>query len=112
MSTTNPLERNAPEAKLSIPAVAAAADEMIAARGPCDAAVGAPESEDVLILVRFYPDSRVWEIAERPESLDKEQWFKLLCARVGGKYQARAGGRGFFRVSRTELEALKTLRPH
>lgn len=69
----------------------------------------APAEEVAMVLVRFHPDSRIWEIGERPESLDKEEWYKLLCERAGDKYQTRAGGRGFFRIPRAELEALKAL---
>jgi len=61
----------------------------------------------VQINVRFHPNATIWEIGERPQSLDREQWFAALCARVGDKYRTRAGGRGFFRVPREELEALK-----
>lgn len=67
-------------------------------------------SDVVIIHVRFHADSRIWEISERPDQIDREQWFKLLCAHVGDKFQTRAGGRGFFRLSRTQLELLKTLK--
>jgi hypothetical protein len=62
---------------------------------------------EVILHVRFRPDAHVWEIAERPEGLDKEEWYRLLCARAGDRYQTRIGGRGFFRLSRAELDSLK-----
>jgi len=111
MATTDAAEKNASAATLSV-MVAPTLDEKAAAPGLYDAAVSAPATDDVIIHVRFHPDSRVWEIAERPAALDKEQWFKLLCARFGAKYQTRAGGRGFFRISKVELEAAQTPRPH
>jgi hypothetical protein len=111
MSTTNPLENTESAATLSLTIAPAPADK-VAAPGLCDAAVAAPLSDEVIIHVRFHPDSRVWEIAECPNALDKEQWFKLLCARFGSKFQTRAGGRGFFRIARLELESAKALRPH
>jgi hypothetical protein len=111
MSTTNASEKSEIVATLTL-AVAPLPQEKAQAPGLCDAAVAARGSEDVIIHVRFHPDSRVWEIAERPDALDKEQWFKLLCARFGSNYQTRAGGRGFFRISRVELESAKAHRPH
>ena len=110
MSTTNALENTEP-ATLSL-TIAPATEDKAAAPGLCDAAVAAPVAHEVIIHVRFYPDSRVWEIAECPNALDKEQWFKLLCARFGSKYQTRVGGRGFFRISKVELEAAKAPRLH
>ena len=106
MSTTDAAEKNAIAATLSL-TIAPAPEEKVAAPGLCDAAVPAPGTQDVILHVRFHPDARVWEIAERPQDLDKEEWFKVLCARFGSKYETRAGGRGFFRLSRAELEAAK-----
>jgi hypothetical protein len=70
------------------------------------------EDAAVLIHVRFRPDGTVWEIAECPEGLAKDEWFKKLCARVGDKYQARCGGRGMFRISLAQLEALRAPKAH
>jgi hypothetical protein len=78
----------------------------------CDAAVPVPASPLVMIHVRFHPDARVWQIAECPDSLSNEEWFEVLSSRVGDKYETRAGGRGFFRISRMELDALKSLKSH
>lgn len=83
-----------------------------AASSAFESAVSAAADDCLLLQVRFYPDTRVWEIAERPEHLDKEEWFKLLCARAGANFQARAGGRGFFRLTRPQLEALKIRNPN
>lgn len=77
---------------------------------PYEAALPLGASDAVILHVRFRPDSHVWEIAERPEGLDKEEWFKLLHARAGDRYETRAGGRGFFRLTRMELESIKTLK--
>ena len=109
MSTSDARRNDASAATLPT-TVAPSFEERAAAPGLCDAAVTARGSDDVILHVRFHPDSRVWEIAECPASFDREQWFKLLCARIGSKYQTRAGGRGFFRASRLELESAKAPR--
>ena len=111
MSTTNAREDAGIAATFAL-TVAPPPPEKAEAPGLCDAAVSAAGSDDVIIHVRFHPDSRVWEIAERPATLDEEQWFKLLCARFGSKFQTRLGGRGLFRISRAELESAKAPRPH
>ena len=111
MSTTNASKQNETATTLSL-TIAPLPEEKSSAPGLCDAAVSTAAHDEVIIHVRFHPDSRVWEIAERPEELDKEQWFTLLCARFGSKYQTRAGGRGFFRISRIELVSAKAHRPH
>ncbi len=72
----------------------------------------APESASVLLHVRFRPDASILQIDECPEDLSIDSWFKRLSARAGDKYATRAGGRGFFRLSRMELDALKTQRPN
>ncbi|MGA9601226.1 MAG: hypothetical protein WBS22_13415 [Methylocystis sp.] len=111
MSTTEASENAEIAATLTL-TVAPPPQEKAEAPGLCDAAIAATGSDDVILHVRFHPDSRIWEIAERPASLDKEQWLKLLCARFGSKFQTRVGGRGFFRISRVELESAKAPRPH
>lgn len=72
----------------------------------------ATAADEVLLHVRFWPDSRVWEIAERPDHLGKEEWYKLLISRAANKYFTRANSRGFFRLTRLELEALKAKNPN
>lgn len=108
---SNSIPSVSPDRSEAYPVGATRAAEPEAASGLANA-VSADASDAVLLPVRFWPDTRVWEIAERPDHLDKEEWFKLLCARVGGNYQARSGGRGFFRIARTQLEALKVKSPN
>lgn len=61
----------------------------------------------VVLHLRFAADASVWLIDECPPELSGQQWFNLLCARFGDKYSTRAGGRGFFRLTRAELDAVK-----
>lgn len=73
----------------------------------------ASEVPDGFILhVRFRPDTTVWTIDECPAHLTNQEWFNLLCRRIGGRFAARAGGRGDFRLSRAELEAFKARNPN
>lgn len=65
------------------------------------------ESAIVLIHVRFAPNGTVVEIGERPPNSEPQDWFNLLSDRAGSVYQALSGGRGVFRLSRTEVDALK-----
>jgi hypothetical protein len=60
-----------------------------------------------MVHVRFRPDATVWQIGELPAGLDNQKWYERLCAHAGDKYEARAGGRGFFRLTRGELDALR-----
>ncbi len=69
-------------------------------------------SPTVLLHVRFRPDATILQIDERPAELTDEEWYKRLCARAGAKYATRVGGRGFFRLTRSELDALKVQRPN
>ncbi|MGA9823261.1 MAG: hypothetical protein WBQ53_00265 [Methylocystis sp.] len=66
----------------------------------------------VLLHVRFRPDTTILNIDECPAGMTNEEWFKRLCARAGGKFATRAGGRGFFRLTHVELETLKVQRPN
>ncbi len=63
----------------------------------------------ILLQVRFRPDGEVNEIAGCPQGMSKTEWFKRLCARAGDQFQPRAGGRGFFKVSAAQLEALQVV---
>lgn len=65
------------------------------------------DSETILIHARFAPNGAVVEISERPPALSPQQWFNLLSDKAGGAYQAFAGGRGVFRLTRGAIEALK-----
>ena len=69
-------------------------------------------SATLLLHVRFRPDTTILNIDECPAEMTNEEWFKRLCARAGGKFATRAGGRGFFRLTHVELEALKLQRPN
>ena len=69
-------------------------------------------SATILLHVRFRPDATILNIDECPAEMTNEEWFKRLCARVGGKFATRAGGRGFFRLTHVELETLKAQRPN
>ena len=69
-------------------------------------------SATVLLHVRFRPDTTILNIDECPAGMTSEEWFKRLCARAGGKFATRAGGRGFFRLTHVELETLKVRRPN
>ena len=65
-----------------------------------------PETR-VLIHVRFAPDGAVRAIAEKPATINEQEWFKRLNAKAGDVYQPLAGGRGVFRLERARLDALK-----
>ncbi len=65
-------------------------------------------TDKILIHVRFNNDGTVLEIAERPTSLTPQQWFTKLSEKAGDAFQALTGGRGVFRLSPDEIEALKT----
>jgi hypothetical protein len=67
-----------------------------------------PESTNVLIHARFAPNGTVVEIGERPAALTPQDWFNFLSDNAGANYQALAGGRGLFRLTQTETDALKT----
>ncbi|MBR0780993.1 hypothetical protein [Bradyrhizobium iriomotense] len=65
------------------------------------------DTQNVILHVRFAPNGTVVEISERPQSLVPQAWFDFLSDKAGDVYQAFAGGRGVFRLTRTELDALK-----
>ncbi len=64
-------------------------------------------SEEVLIHVRFSPDGAVADIGERPQAAAAQSWFNQLAGRFGEVYQPLSGGRGLFRLARSELDGLK-----
>jgi hypothetical protein len=66
------------------------------------------ESTSVVIHVRFAPNGTVVEISERPPAVAPQDWFDWLSNNAADVYQALAGGRGFFRLSREKLETLKS----
>jgi hypothetical protein len=69
------------------------------------------ESQKVLIHARFAPDGGVVEISERPAALSPQQWYNFLSYKAADVYQALAGGRGVFRLTRGEVDAFKAESP-
>jgi hypothetical protein len=65
------------------------------------------ETQNVVLHARFAPNGTVVEIGERPASVAPQDWFNFLSDKAGDAYQALAGGRGVFRLTRDELDALK-----
>lgn len=65
------------------------------------------DAETVIIHARFAPNGTVVEISERPQGLDPQDWFNFLSYRSADTYQALAGGRGVFRISRSQIDAFK-----
>lgn len=65
------------------------------------------ESTNIIVHVRFAPNGTVTEIGERPEALEPQDWFNFLSEKAGTNYQTLSGGRGVFRLTRGEVEALK-----
>ncbi len=63
--------------------------------------------QPVMIHVRFAPNGTVVEISERPTPLTPQDWFNYLSDKVGDVYQAFAGGRGLFRLTRDQVDRLK-----
>jgi hypothetical protein len=62
----------------------------------------------VIIHARFAPNGTIVEISERPPALTPQEWFDFLSEKVGGEtYQALSGGRGVFRLTREQVDALK-----
>lgn len=67
----------------------------------------ATETERAIIHARFAPNGTVVEISERPAASTPQEWFNFLSEKAGEVYQTLAGGRGVFRLSRAEVDALK-----
>jgi len=65
------------------------------------------DTQSVVLHARFAPNGTVVEIGERPSSLSPQDWFNFLSDKAGDVYQAFAGGRGVFRLTKAELDALK-----
>lgn len=65
------------------------------------------ENQNVMIHVRFAPDGSVTEIGERPEGSSPQDWFNLLSYKAASDYQALAGGRGVFRLTREAVDTFK-----
>lgn len=62
----------------------------------------------VTIHVRFSPDGSVTEIVERPRAENAQAWFNRLSDKAGASYQPLSGGRALFRLTRAEIDDLKT----
>ncbi|NPU64029.1 hypothetical protein HL667_03360 [Bradyrhizobium sp. 83012] len=62
--------------------------------------------EEVLIHVRFFPNSAINSIGEKPAGLTADQWYERLLEVARPHYQTFAGGRGFFRIPRPCFEAI------
>jgi len=65
------------------------------------------DTKDIVLHARFAPNGAVVEIGERPASVAPQDWFNFLSDKAGDVYQTLAGGRGVFRLTRAELDALK-----
>ena len=65
------------------------------------------ESQNLLIHARFSPDGTVSEIGERPQGFTPQDWFNYLSIEAAAAYQALAGGRGVFRLTRESVDAFK-----
>lgn len=65
------------------------------------------EGGQVMVHVRFSPDGLVTEIGERPAAQSAQAWFNRLSDKAGMSYQPLSGGRGLFRLTREELDAVK-----
>ena len=66
-------------------------------------------SHDVVIHVKFAADGEVTDIGERPATRTPQAWFNLLSLRAGTRYQTLAGGRGVFRLARSDVDAFAAL---
>ena len=63
---------------------------------------------NVMVHVRFAPDGAVTEIGERPDAMPPQHWFDHLSVKAGESYQPLSGGRGVFRIARSDVDGLKT----
>ncbi len=62
---------------------------------------------DIVIHASYNPNGTIKAIGECPANVTSQQWFNLLSSKIPHAGQALAGGRHVFRVSATELQALK-----
>jgi hypothetical protein len=60
----------------------------------------------VIIHVRFHPNGRVNTVNHRPDRVDPQDWFDLLCREAPSSYQPLAGGRGVFRIQSNDFDAI------
>jgi hypothetical protein len=66
------------------------------------------EKDQVMIHVRFAPNGTVTEIGERPGALSAQAWFNLLTRSTQDNYETLSGGRALFRLSRAQVDELKS----
>jgi hypothetical protein len=64
------------------------------------------KEEDVLIHVRYHPNSDVKTIDACPSHLSPKDWLGLLWTEAPSHYLGLSGGRGFFRIPKSEYEAI------
>ena len=62
----------------------------------------------VIIHVRFSNDGTVSEIGERPDGVTPQAWFDKLSLRSPTNYQILTGGRGVYRLTRSEIDEVKS----
>lgn len=64
------------------------------------------KADEVMIHVRFLPSAEIFTIDAKPESLSPREWYNKLYMGYAQYYQARANGRGFFRLPRPVFDTL------
>lgn len=67
--------------------------------------------DEVLVHVRYQPNGEILSIGETPEGLSAVRWLKHLFDTASPYYQTLAGGRGFFRIPRSNFESPVKLLP-
>lgn len=67
---------------------------------------GAEKADDVLIHVRFHPNSDVSMIDQTPAHLTPKDWLAVLWTAVPDCYRGLSGGRGFFRIPRDAFDVI------
>jgi hypothetical protein len=85
-----------------------------ARRHPVESTAENPPSlavHEVLVHVRYQADGEIFSIGETPKGLSAGQWLKHLLDTASPYYRTLAGGRGFFRIPRSNFESLMKLLP-
>jgi hypothetical protein len=65
-------------------------------------------NDDVLIHVRYWPNSDIMSIDKLPPGLTAQAWRDRLVTEAPEHYQTFAGGRGFFRLPRQVYDNILT----
>jgi hypothetical protein len=68
--------------------------------------VSSSKQDNVLIHVRYHPNSDVSMIDERPGHLSPKEWLAHLWTEAPQCYLGLSGGRGFFRIPRETFDAI------